>query len=63
MPSYTIQTNGMGVLNILEVYRTLCPDAKFYQASSSEMFGNSVDEDGRPKANDPDESGEPIWLC
>ena len=46
MPSFTIQTNALGVLNMLEVYRTLCPNAKFYQASSSEMFGNSVDEDG-----------------
>ncbi len=46
MPSFTIQTNAMGVLNMLEVYRTLCPQAKFYQASSSEMFGNSVDEHG-----------------
>ena len=42
MPSFTIQTNALGVLNMLEVYRTLCPEAKFYQASSSEMFGNSV---------------------
>ena len=39
MPSFTIQTNALGVLNILEVYRTICPNAKFYQASSSEMFG------------------------
>jgi GDPmannose 4,6-dehydratase len=46
MPSFTIQTNALGVLNRLEVYRTICPNAKFYQASSSEMFGNSVDEDG-----------------
>ena len=46
MPSFTIQTNALGVLNMLEVYRMICPDAKFYQASSSEMFGNTVDEDG-----------------
>jgi len=46
MPSFTIQTNALGVLNMLEVYRSICPEAKFYQASSSEMFGNSVDEDG-----------------
>lgn len=46
MPSFTIQTNALGVLNMLEVYRTICPHAKFYQASSSEMFGNSVDDDG-----------------
>ena len=45
VPSFTIQTNAMGVLNLLEVYRQHAPDAKFYQASSSEMFGNSVDED------------------
>jgi GDPmannose 4,6-dehydratase len=43
---FTVQTNAIGVLNILEAYRRSCPTAKFYQASSSEMFGNSVDEDG-----------------
>jgi GDPmannose 4,6-dehydratase len=46
MPSFTIQTNALGVLNMLEVYKNTCPDARFYQASSSEMFGNTVDEDG-----------------
>ena len=45
VPSYTIQTNGLGVLNLLEIYRMFAPEAKFYQASSSEMFGNSYDED------------------
>jgi len=53
MPSFTIQTNGLGVLNLLEVYRTIVPDAKFYQASSSEMFGNSVDEDGVQRLSTP----------
>tara|TARA_R110000824_G_scaffold319581_2_gene506614 strand:- start:3114 stop:4088 length:975 start_codon:yes stop_codon:yes gene_type:complete len=53
MPSFTIQTNALGVLNMLETYRTLCPDAKFYQASSSEMFGNSVDEDGIQRLTTP----------
>ena len=53
MPSFTIQTNAMGVLNLLEVYRTLVPGAKFYQASSSEMFGNSVDEDGIQRLTTP----------
>jgi len=46
VPSFTIKTNSLGVLNILEAYRNVVPEAKFYQASSSEMFGNSVDEDG-----------------
>ena len=53
MPSFTIQTNALGVLNMLEVYRTVCPDAKFYQASSSEMFGNSVDDDGVQRLTTP----------
>ena len=46
IPQFTLQTNAMGVINILEAVRNNCPQAKFYQASSSEMFGNSVDEDG-----------------
>lgn len=46
IPQLTANINAMGVLNILEAYRRACPKAKFYQASSSEMFGNSVDPDG-----------------
>jgi GDPmannose 4,6-dehydratase len=53
VPSFTIQTNALGVLNLLEVYRTVCPEAKLYQASSSEMFGNSVDEDGVQRLTTP----------
>ena len=53
MPSFTIKTNALGVLHLLEVYRTECPSAKFYQASSSEMFGNSVDEDGMQRLTTP----------
>jgi GDPmannose 4,6-dehydratase len=46
IPQFTVQTNAVGVINILEAYRRCCPNAKFYQASSSEMFGSSVDSDG-----------------
>jgi GDPmannose 4,6-dehydratase len=53
MPSFTIQTNALGVLNMLEVYRTTVPHAGFYQASSSEMFGNSVDADGVQRLTTP----------
>jgi GDPmannose 4,6-dehydratase len=53
VPSFTIQTNGLGVLNLLEIYRNCVPNAKFYQASSSEMFGNSVDEDGIQRLTTP----------
>ncbi len=53
LPHFTVNTNAMGVLNILEAYRQICPKAKFYQASSSEMFGNCVDEDGKQRENTP----------
>ena len=53
VPSFTIKTNALGVLHLLEVYRTECPTAKFYQASSSEMFGNSVDSDGVQRLTTP----------
>ena len=46
IPQFTAQTNALGVLNVLEAYRRSCPSSKFYQASSSEMFGSAVDEDG-----------------
>jgi GDPmannose 4,6-dehydratase len=53
MPAFTIKTNSLGVLNMLEAYRQFAPDAKFYQASSSEMFGNSVDADGSQRLTTP----------
>jgi len=45
IPQFTVQTNALGVLNMLEAYRRSCPNAKFYQASSSEMFGLSIEDD------------------
>lgn len=38
-PIYTTQCDGLGVTNILEAIRTEKPQARFYQASTSEMFG------------------------
>ena len=46
IPQFTAQTNAIGVLNMLEAYKQFSPKSKFYQASSSEMFGSSVDDDG-----------------
>lgn len=46
VPQFTAITNSIGTLNILEAYRKCCPKAKFYQASSSEQYGTSVDADG-----------------
>lgn len=53
IPQFTAQTNALGVLNLLESYRRTCPVAKFYQASSSEMFGNSVDTDNYQRITTP----------
>lgn len=53
IPQFTAQTNAVGVLNVLEAYRRSCPNAKFYQASSSEMFGSAVDADGYQRETTP----------
>jgi len=37
----TTEVNALGTLYILNAMRLLCPTARFYQASTSEMFGNS----------------------
>ena len=47
-PIYTTQVTGVGTLNLLESVRLTDPTIKIYQASSSEMFGNNIDEDGYP---------------
>lgn len=53
IPQFTAQTNAVGVLNVLEAFRRSCPNAKFYQASSSEMFGSAVDVDGYQRETTP----------
>ena len=42
-PSLTTQVTALGVNNILEAVRIVKPDARFYQASSSEMFGKVIE--------------------
>jgi len=44
-PTVTCDINAMGVLKLLNTMKMCCPSAKFYQASTSEMFGN-VKRDG-----------------
>ncbi len=38
-PTLTAEFTGVGVTRLLEAMREVCPQARFYQASSSEMFG------------------------
>jgi GDPmannose 4,6-dehydratase len=53
IPQFTAQVNALGVINMLEAYRTVVPEARFYQASSSEMFGSSVDADQYQRETTP----------
>jgi GDPmannose 4,6-dehydratase len=52
-PIYTAQATGLGTLNLLEAIKLIKPDTKVYQASSSEMFGNSIDVDGFQRETTP----------
>ena len=42
-PMYTAEVTGLGVLRVLDAIRTIAPNSKFYQASSSEMFGKVLE--------------------
>ena len=53
MPIYTTHSIATGTLNLLESIRLTCPETKIYQASSSEMFGNNVDDDGFQREETP----------
>ncbi len=39
MPEYTASADALGTIRLLEAIRQNTPDARFYQASTSEMFG------------------------
>jgi GDPmannose 4,6-dehydratase len=52
-PIYTCNTTGLGTLNLLEAVKLIKPNTKIYQASSSEMFGNSIDDDGFQRETTP----------
>ncbi|MEJ7782745.1 MAG: GDP-mannose 4,6-dehydratase [Solirubrobacteraceae bacterium] len=42
-PTLTAEFTGVGVTRMLEAMREACPEARFYQASSSEMFGKVLE--------------------
>jgi GDPmannose 4,6-dehydratase len=42
-PIYTGDVTGLGAMRMLEAVRTCCPEARFYQAGSSEMFGRVLE--------------------
>ena len=52
-PIYTTHSIATGTLNLLEAIRLISPKSKMYQASSSEMFGNNIDNDGFQRETTP----------
>ena len=42
-PVYTGDATGLGAVRLLELVRTCCPEARYYQAGSSEMFGKVLE--------------------
>ena len=52
-PIYTTNTIVFGTLNLLESIRLFDTNIRLYQASSSEMFGNSIDSDGFQRESTP----------
>jgi GDPmannose 4,6-dehydratase len=53
IPNYTSQVNAVGALNLFDVVREVSPQSRLYQASSSEMFGTAVDDDGFQRETTP----------
>lgn len=53
VPKFTGDVNAIGVLGLLDAIRRVSPHSRVYQASSSEMFGDSVDEDGYQRESTP----------
>jgi GDPmannose 4,6-dehydratase len=45
-PVYTAQANALGATYLLDAVSRIVPYSRYYQASTSEMFGNSIDSDG-----------------
>jgi GDPmannose 4,6-dehydratase len=42
-PEYTADVDALGTLRLIEAVKAHCPDAKFYQASSSELYGKVLE--------------------
>ena len=63
VPKYTLETNFMGVFNILESYLENAPEAKFYQASSSEQFGLSINKNGFQDEDTPMNPVSPYGIA
>lgn len=62
VPEFTFKVNATGVLHILESAKRFKPDARIYQASTSEMFGNCLNQDGSQNENTKMEPVSPYGI-
>jgi len=62
-PIYTVNVTGLGALNLLEAVKLAKLNCKVYQASSSEMFGNTIDEDGFQRETTPMNPASPYGCA
>jgi len=63
IPQFTLEVNLIGLFNVLEAVRELVPASRVYQASSSEMFGTSIDEDGYQRETTPMHPASPYGIA
>jgi GDPmannose 4,6-dehydratase len=62
-PIYTVNVTGLGALNLLEAVKLAKLNCKVYQASSSEMFGNTIDKDGFQRETTPMNPASPYGCA
>lgn len=43
IPEYTADVDALGTLRLLEAVKSHCPEARYYQASSSELYGKVIE--------------------
>jgi len=58
-PELTLNTTGVSAINLMNVYFDICPNGRFYQASSSEMFGSSVTKENGKQYQDEETTFNP----
>ena len=61
-PILTANITALGTLILLEAVRHYAPNARIYQAGTSEMFGNSIDEDGFQRETTPFKPANPYAV-
>jgi len=63
LPEFTSQVNAQGALNVFDAVKSIAPNTRVYQASSSEMFGTSIDSDGWQRESTPMHPASPYGCA